>query len=134
MKGGISPKEALRAVRLEHGSAEVTKQVVWSARWEPFVEASWQDLRYAARLLLKSPGFTAVTVLTHALGIRANTAISSVVNRVLLKPLAFREADRLVEVMRGLKSGNDDTVEASKFIRTLVNISQGFGISVSELR
>ena len=58
-----------------------------------------------------------MAVLTLSLGIGANTAIFSVVNGVLLKRLPFPESDRLVEVMRGLKAGNDDeTVEASKFI------------------
>src|SRR6266403_1553650 len=87
MKQGMNRKDAIRAVRLERGNLEVTKEVVRSAGWESFVETLWQDLRFAVRMLRNSPGFAMVVILTLALGIGANPAIFSLIDAAMLRTL-----------------------------------------------
>ena len=100
MKKGMSREAAVRDVRLERGSLEITKEVVRSGGWESLVETCWQDLRFGIRTLRKSPGFTAAVVLTLALGIGANTAIFTMTNGLMLRTLPVRDPGQLVELLQ----------------------------------
>jgi len=98
IKHGMSREEARRAVRLEIGSLEATKEAVRTAGWEFVVETWWQDIRYGLRRLLKQPAFTGLAVLTLALGVGATTTIFSVIYGVLLDPFPYVNSDRVAVV------------------------------------
>ena len=99
MKQGMSRKDALRAVRLVHGNLEVSKEAVRAAGWESFVETLWQDSRFGLRMLRKSPGLMFAVILSLGIGVGANTAIFSLVDAAILKPLPVKDPDsfRIIE-------------------------------------
>src|SRR5258708_18099053 len=142
MKQGMNRKDALRAVRLERGNLEVTKEVVRSAGWESFVETLWQDLRHGQRILRKSPGFAVVAVLTLALGIGATSAIFSVINAVLLRPLAMEDPSHVVfvqetwrDIFPGVAVGNfvDLKKQSTSFAELCASNDAIFNLEAREL-
>ena len=98
MRDGMSRDAATRAARMEIGSASVVKDRVRDLSWGSTIESVWQDIRFAVRMLRRSPGFAIAAVATLALGIGANTAIFSIVDGVLLRSSPFRELSRLTMV------------------------------------
>jgi len=96
---GVAQQEAQRQARVEFGGIETAKEECRDAVGVSFLETLFQDVRHGIRAMLRTPVFTAIAVIVLALGIGANTAILSVVDAVLLRPLAYRDSDRLVTIL-----------------------------------
>jgi putative ABC transport system permease protein len=109
IRRGLDPETARRQARLASGGLTQAAESVRDQRGLPWIENTLADLRFGLRSLHRNPGFTAVVVLTLALGIGATTAIFSVVRGVVLKPLPHRDGDRLMYLRHstdGLAGGN----------------------------
>src|SRR5215470_16726983 len=101
-EAGVSPEEARYAAQRQFGNQTLLREVsrdMWSFR---MLETIARDLRYALRMMVKNPGFTAMTVFTLMLGIGACTAVFSVVNAVMLRPLPYRDQDRLCVIWKSV--------------------------------
>jgi putative ABC transport system permease protein len=99
---GLRPRDARRAALRELGGVEQVKEQVRAARTGQWMDTALQDLRYGWRMFWKSPVFAATAILTLAIGIGATTAIFTIVNAMLIEPLPYRAADRLVFVWSDL--------------------------------
>src|SRR5687768_14378798 len=103
---GLDEQEARRRARLEFGGLEQVKELCRDARGTRWLEDLVHDVRYGARVFRKHPSFTAAAVLSLALGTGANTAIFTLVDAALLKPLPVTQPDRLVELLTDSGEGN----------------------------
>jgi predicted permease len=112
MKRGVPKDHALRQARLEFGGVETAKSRCRDAVGVGFLETLFQDLRQSIRAMLRTPVFALTAMIVLALGIGATTAIFSVVDAVLLQPLAYRDSDRLVTILMN----GDGPVSAGNYI------------------
>ena len=117
IQAGMTKEEARRAARIKFGGVEQISEVCRDARGARWLEAMSQDMRFAYRTLGKSPGFTVAAVCTLALGIGANTAIFSVIDGVILRPLPYRDPGQLVAVEEQSRaSGTEFTFSYPDFL------------------
>ena len=102
---GMNKDEAVRRARVKLGSVRRVRETVWEKNSMEWLETVLRDLRYSIRTLSRTPGFTVTAVLVMALGIGTNVGLFTVVRSVLLKPLPFREADRLIQLYEKSPNG-----------------------------
>src|SRR6266513_4631461 len=98
VRGGLSRQEAIRRARMEFGGIERAKEEGRNERRVSLIDSLMQDMRFSVRQIRRNSGFTLAVVITLALGMGANTAVFSILHTVLLRPLPYRDPDRLVTV------------------------------------
>jgi putative ABC transport system permease protein len=142
VRNGVSRQEAIRRARIEFGGIERIKAEGREARGVNFLDELKQDFHYGTRVLRKSPGFAVVAVLTLALGIGATTAIFSVVNAVLLRPLAIEDPSRVVYLQEqwrdefpGFSVGNfaDLKSQSTSFAELSASNNASFNLQTGQL-
>jgi putative ABC transport system permease protein len=116
MRQGMSADEAARMARRQFGNMTRLREDWREQRMFPSLESLWRDLRHGARACWKNPGFSAAVVLTLALGIGANTALFSVCNTILLKPLQYQDPDRLVMLWEQIPGVDRMSVAPANFV------------------
>jgi predicted permease len=124
LRAGMSAEEARRQALIKLGGLEQTKEAYRDRRGLPMFDTLFQDLRFAARMLRKSPGYTAVSVLSLALGIGATIAIFSVIYALTLRPLPVQRPEQLVEVL-GVLNADLHTYAEWKIFRERQDIFSG---------
>lgn len=113
---GMSPAKARQDAERGFGNTGLIKDQIWDVRGGGWLEVLWQDLRFGERMLVKRPGFTLAAVVSLALGIGACTAIFSVVDGVLVRPLPYPESDRLVQLLEISATGQQMPVADPNFV------------------
>jgi predicted permease len=113
---GMTAEAAMLAARRQFGNTTLLQEDLRAMQMIPAIEALLADLTYAARLLRRNPGFAATAVMTLALGIGANTAIFSVCNAVLFKPLPYAEPERIVMLSERMSDGKRSEVAPANFV------------------
>lgn len=112
---GLSAEEARRRARVRFGNPRAMRERVWLERSFPWIENLWRDLRFAWRSLKKTPTFTCIAILVIAVGVGVNTAVFSVIDTVLLKPLTYPDPQALVELTNKTPEGNFPGANIPKF-------------------
>jgi hypothetical protein len=131
MARGMPPEEARAAARRKFGNPALIREEIYRMNSIGFLETTCADLLYALRAMRKNPAFASTAVLTLALGIGGNTAMFTVIRAVLLKPLEYRDPDRLVRVSADYPKLNaqDTTISLRRFLdmRAAARSFSGFG-------